>query len=788
MSFRFKAASRLLAGAAMLAVALPLHAQPSVGEEGDKGADDPADAGGGSQSKDGEAIVVTGSRIRGARATSEVVTLDREEIVAAGQVDLGEAVRALPQNFSGGQNPAIGTGAGFANANVNSASSANLRGLGPDATLTLLNGRRLPYDSAFGGVDISAIPLAALDRIEVLPDGASALYGSDAVAGVVNVVLRRDVSGLTTSAQLGASTGGGYVREQADLVGGERWNGGGFLLAYDFSYNTRIAASDRSYAASLDPDRSLYPSQHRHAAVVSAHQQLGDAVEVSVDALYSRRTSRTVGGTAEARYIADPRVESYAVTPSLKAAIGRAWEIRAFGVLGRDRTRYLTTFVPQAGPASATSGCFCNTIASLELGAEGPLFALPGGEARLAAGGGYRRNGLAYTRFIDGADAGAFDVARRSRYGFGELYLPFVSPANHVAGIDELTLSAAVRYEDYPGLAQIATPRVGLAYAPVAGLHLRASWSRSFKAPTLYQQFTPYQAYLLPAAAFGAGPAPNTVLYASGGNPDLRPERARSWTAGFDLRPLAVPQLRVSATWYDIRYRDRVVQPIAGSIAAAFGDPGYATLIDFAPDAGALAALVSGAQLGLQNFTGAPYLPGDVAAFVDNRNLNVAVQAIHGIDGHVGWSSALPEGRRVDLDLAGSWLESSQRITSALPAIQLAGTVFNPPKFRLRATGGLAGRTWRVSSALNVVGALVDRRFAGEARIGGHATIDLSGSVDLIGGRGEDPGLTLSLAVQNLFDDKPTVIGVTGPTDTPYDSTNFSPIGRFVAVSVRRHW
>lgn len=99
---------------------------------------------------------------------------------------------------------------------MNSASSANLRGLGADATLTLLNGHRLPYDSALQGVDISAIPLAAVDRIEILPDGASAIYGSDAVGGVVNVVLRRDFEGVTTSAQVGASTAGGNWRQQAD--------------------------------------------------------------------------------------------------------------------------------------------------------------------------------------------------------------------------------------------------------------------------------------------------------------------------------------------------------------------------------------------------------------------------------------------------------------------------------------------------------------------------------------------------------------------------------------------
>ncbi|NJC00036.1 outer membrane receptor for ferrienterochelin and colicin [Sphingomonas trueperi] len=83
---------------------------------------------------------------------------------------------------------------------------SNLRGLGSDATLTLINGHRLPYDAVNQGVDISIIPLAALERIEVITDGASALYGSDAVGGVANLILRRDYDGLLTSARVGAST------------------------------------------------------------------------------------------------------------------------------------------------------------------------------------------------------------------------------------------------------------------------------------------------------------------------------------------------------------------------------------------------------------------------------------------------------------------------------------------------------------------------------------------------------------------------------------------------------
>src|SRR3546814_10273297 len=102
-------------------------------------------------------------------------------------------------------------------------SALNLRGLGPDATLTLFNGHRVAYDAIGQGVDISAVPLAAVDRIEVLTDGSSALYGSDAVGGVANVILRRDYDGAVASARVGGATDGGDFEQQYNLVTGRRW-------------------------------------------------------------------------------------------------------------------------------------------------------------------------------------------------------------------------------------------------------------------------------------------------------------------------------------------------------------------------------------------------------------------------------------------------------------------------------------------------------------------------------------------------------------------------------------
>lgn len=786
MSKFTRSLSAMLAGTAFVTVPQVLKAQETVKVSSQQSQEQKAS--GEEVSEDTAPITVTGSRIRGATVAGDIVTLDQQAIISAGQVDLGEAIRSLPQNFSGGQNAGVGFGAGQPNENLNSTSSANLRGLGPNATLTLLNGHRLPYDGASAGVDISSIPLAALDRIEVVPDGASAVYGSDAVAGVINVILKRDFDGVATSAQLGSSTDGGYFRKQADIVGGTTWDGGGFLLAYDFASNSAISKSQRSYVGTADPSASLYPELSRHAVTFAGHHNLGDGITAKLDALYSKRKSRNVGGTIASRFFFEPQVESYTIAPSLDISLGSGWEATALGVFGTDRTNTETTSVPLTGAPRVTTGCFCNSVTSGEFGVEGPLFALGGGDARLALGFGFRNNRLDFTRQINGVASPPFDVTRRSRFAYGEINLPFISPEQGVRGIDRLNLSGALRYEDYPGLDRLATPRLGLVYAPISALSLRASWSRSFKAPTLYQQYLPYQAFLLPAASFGAGASPRTVLVTGGGNPDIQSERAKSWTAGFDLRPASIPGLTLSATYYDIRYKDRVVEPIIGSVAAAFNNPGYATLINFMPSVSLLADLVSGAQFGLQNVSGIAYNPANVVAFIDNRNINVAFQKIRGIDARISWTGELGGGDSLGVDVSGSWLSSTQQLTADLPEIRLAGSVFRPPSHRARASVNYQSNSFKLSSALNYTGELADRRFAVASTLPPSVTVDFGASHDVIKGEGKYPGLSISLTVNNLFNDKPPIIRITGPSDTPYDSTNYSPIGRFVAIGIRRHW
>ena len=197
----------------------------------------------GDDAVEGSDIVVTGTRIRGGAVASPVISLDREQVRSSARGNLGEVVRRLPQSFGGGQNPGIGSNVPLSSgADVGGGSSLNLRGLGSDATLTLLNGHRLAYTAAVQSVDVSAIPLAAVERIEIVPDGASAIYGSDAVAGVANIILRRNFDGLETGARLAATSGGGGFEQRYDALAGTTWAGGGVFAAYEYGSNSAIRA------------------------------------------------------------------------------------------------------------------------------------------------------------------------------------------------------------------------------------------------------------------------------------------------------------------------------------------------------------------------------------------------------------------------------------------------------------------------------------------------------------------------------------------------------------------
>jgi outer membrane receptor protein involved in Fe transport len=740
-------------------------------------------------------IVVTGSRIRGARPTSPVISSSREKISELGYTDLGSYVRSIAQNFNGGQNPGVISSIQTGSENTTSSSTLNLRGLGPDATLTLLNGHRLAYDAVSQGIDISAIPLAAIERIEIVADGSSALYGSDAVGGVANILLRRDFDGLEASARFGGATDGGDVQQQYSAVTGQRWSSGGFMIAGDFNKATDIAASQRSYTANVQPSLTLLPSQRQISAVAAGHQQLADAIELEIDAHYNSHRSFSAlpfTGTADVTQsgiTSSPEIESYSISPAVKFRLPGGWEFAARATRALSDSRIISTNYA-AGIASANNHVrYKNDLWSAEMSAEGPIAELPGGEARLAFGGGLRSNGLiASIRRVTPTLTTTplnYTDSQTATFAYGEVALPLVSDRNAMPFISKLQLSGALRYERYDNFGGLATPKIGLLYQPIGDLTLKGAWGKSFKAPTLSQLNTVQQGVLNPPSRYIPAPgASGNVLQLSGGSKALEPEKATTLTLGAEFAPLAIPGLRLEASYFTVRYKNRVVRPIADTSQAFKTE--YADLILLSPSLAQVLAATADLPLGVTNQTGAAYDPASVGAIIYNRLQNAALQHIKGVDTSASYKFSTG-GHEFDLEAHASYLDSDQKLSASQPTIERAGTIFSPPHWR-----GSASASWRRASvgatlAYNYVGGNDDNRTTTTYRIRSFSTVDAT-----ISWRPEGLGLwsgwSFLLSGQNILNEKPPLIRTSSAASPTYDATNYSAIGRLVSLTVSKNW
>lgn len=209
-----------------------------------------------------ERVEVTGSNIRrtDVETIQPITTITRQDIQRSGRSTLAELLQNLPAASAGSFSEGLGAGNSFSPGTA----AISLRGLGPNTTLLLINGRRVanyPFaqniDEAFG--DLNSIPISAIERIDILSSGASAIYGSDAIAGVVNVILRNDFRGLEVAGRTGTTQDGGGTEYQATLVAGwgslarDRFNVMGSL---DYlQIDKIIGEKDRDYATANQTSR-----------------------------------------------------------------------------------------------------------------------------------------------------------------------------------------------------------------------------------------------------------------------------------------------------------------------------------------------------------------------------------------------------------------------------------------------------------------------------------------------------------------------------------------------------
>lgn len=738
-----------------------------------------------------EVLIITGTRIRGvADQFSPVTRISRDDMDLAGQATVADVFDTLPANFGGVVSPdtsAPGTGEGAGAAGV------NLRGLGTEATLVLLNGRRLaPGGLTQSFVDISAISAAAIDRIEVLPDSASAIYGTDAVAGVVNIITRDDFNGAETRAGLhgGESGGESVVLGQTFGWSGDRAHG---LVTYQYLEQKELNQNDRDFSRGRLPDPYwLLPSTESHSLLASGGVEMTPRARFDLDAFYNRResdgsTSSTALGLA--RTSQSVEIEQYGVGGGLHVGLVGEWAGDVS--LAYSRSSHFGLF---AGSTAFSlidrSDDADSELASIDVSVDGPLLHITDEPVELAFGAHARAESAEHvqTNRTTGAISSRADDSRSVASGYFELYAPLIGPGDGVLLAHRLAFTAAGRYDDYDDVGSTFNPRLGLSWSPVEGLNLRGGWGTAFRAPAVENTRNFYAATL---AVYDDPVAPggSTVLILNGRRTDLGPEEAETWTAGFDFEPLWLERFRLRATYFNVSYDDRLGIPSL-VLTPAFHFANFTGTPIRDPNAAEVQALVDNVTAGFVN--AADFLPigplslADVTVILDARLQNLSRSEVEGVDVEVSYSAG-----DWSFFVKGTYLsEATQQVAPTAPMTDLLNTFANPIDVRLRGGASWSGEWVTAALFVNHVGGYTDDESTDPTfGVDSWTTFDASLRLDV--GRlfgGEDRGTSLTFTLENLLDEEPPRIGPRAIPDIFYDAANADPSGRRIGVLLSTRW
>ena len=745
-----------------------------------------------------EEMVVTGTNIRGANPrSSPVVVIGAMELRESGFATIGDYLEFLPQNFANFGDDGFPGGFG------SDGPAINLRGLGANETLVLINSRRVASSTTFGSfVDLSQIPVTAVERLEILLDGASAVYGADAVAGVVNIILKRDADGLMINARHGTVTDGGLEEYRLSATGGLQWASGGVTVSYEYFDRSDLSSFDRDFVRS-PAEFDLIPGEVRHSVAASGEQALADALLLTFDGLVSFENSQPNQSSLGLLQNNDIDRNLYWFGLGLS---GTAWGFNydVQGSFSRRDNDIVNTSL-RAAAAQPRRRDFRNdtSIYTVDARVSRPLLSLPGGDLVAGVGGGARRQAVkSVTVDAAGTTLASTDESRLVTHLFGELILPLVGDANALPLVDALEVNLSVRHEDFEDIGASTNPKVGVAWSPFGSLTLRGSYGTSFRAPELRSVSGRNSVAVLDLSVFGLDqPFPelgdNIAVFWSGANPDLSPQEARSFSIGADYRPDSVAGLHVSLNYFDIDYDDRIDFPsnVLG-FPSVFFDPravGFYTvdpaledvtrIISQSGSAGSLTPLVD-----LDD----PSTFGVINLVLDSRSQNISRSSTRGLDIDLSYSFPVGGGD-LRLGLASVYLfENAFAVTRGSALVDNVDTFGNPVDFQFRASAGYSRGGFSSNVFVNYTDGYDDNQNPDNVEsIDSWVTVDLSFAYEF-----QRPGLLdglgLRLSVQNLFDnDPPFVDGLLTTANgiaLGYDPANASPRGRFIAFDLSKQF
>lgn len=847
---------------------------------------------------DMEMVTVTGSLIRGvADVRSPIIDVTTRDLSYAPFPTVQDALYQLPIVSLDAPREDLGI-----YNNYNWGSAINLRGLGVGATLVLVNGHRQPLSGLNSDfVDVSNIPASAVDRIEILPQGASATYGSDAVAGVVNIILRDHFDGAKTTMHYGGAPGGRDNITVSQLLG-THWDGGNAVFVYEYLDSSPLPITARGYAASankgpygggdfrsfyadpgnivdpatllpiyggtsgtssLSPQLSstinyenqfaqydLFPQETQHSVYGTGKQEIGP-VELFAEGRFTQRSTVISHAYQSAVVTLGPdnpfnpfpgsntlvdysfskafgpvtfadETRNYVGTFGARVNFGDAWQATLSETYGKERlyahqyNEYNAYELQVAANASDAGSAFNpfgttdssvlnslraigfnNAVSGIEetsLIADGSLLRLPAGEVKAAVGVERREESLAQSEWVTGASSlneqsisNAY--SRHVNSAFTEISVPVLGDAENKHAVPRLELTIAGRYDNYTDFGNTKNPEFGIHWVPLDSLKLRASWGRSFRAPKLDDLYDTSQnasgLVLLPDPKSPTGQS--LVLVTQGNNPNLKPETAKSWTAGFDLVPEFDPDFALSLTYYSVDYTGQIAIPdTADPFHILNQESEWAGVITRNPSSAQIASVCN-----RPDYQGsiAACLASAPAAIVDDRIANLSSTKTSGLDINLHEKLTTDVGV-FNFGFIGNYVfHFDQSVTDTSPSVDILNTFGNPLKFRFRATAGWDRHLPEESGlganlAMNFVNGYINSGSKLVPEMGSLTTFDAQLHYHTAENSGWLGGLDLAINAVNVFNQSPPF----ADDNFGYDSSNVQPIGRVLSLSVTKKW
>lgn len=853
-----------------------------------------------------EQIVVTGSRIRGiAPVGSTVISVGRADIDQSGAVSTAALLQEVPQVFNLGVSESS-RGQSGGSGNITYGSSVNLRGIGPYATLTLINGHRAVAQGTTGsGMDPSIIPMLALQRVEIVADGASAIYGSDAVAGVVNLILRRNVEGAEAFVKYG--TADGYNERQAGALWGHKWQGGQVMATFQNDFHTALAGQSRDYfrgdlraqgggdfrstqcapgnivigannyaipaggvtAANASQlvagttnkcDNLQYgdilPRQERNSGALTFNQELGNGFSLYADGFATRREYtinpgylsanvtvpstnpfyvRPAGapaGTSETvaySYINDlPRntatgySKSFEGTVGVDKAFGEGWKAGVLYTYGKNNdfagtshglnNAAVAAALADTNPATAlnvyggtnnpaTLAKISNTLSlspgqtifqNAQVKTDGPLFALPGGMVRAAAGYEYQNiksEGGQTTGSSLAPVTGNVKLERSINSVYGELAVPVVGANNAFTGVYRLDLDLAWRADRYSDVGNTNNPKIGINWAPVKDVVVHGSYGTSFRAPGL-AQITGFSnsgkggLYVQNYSDPTLGGALRVGVALSAPNPDLKPETATTRSIGVDWSPAWGKSTKLSLNFFDIVYENQVTGYLADTtLLNREGQFAGTAIIQRNPSAATVAALMQQYQV----LSGV--LPANWTLFIDGRNNNLGKSLSRGVDFQASTRVLTDDYGDFGFGVSGTYFTKyAVALSAGGQMVDQLNNIYNPLRFKTRLSTNWSLGAWYANAYVNYQNAYNNNLTAPVQKVASYTTIDARLAYELNSGILKDS--TLALGVTNLFDRTPPFVNIAQSVNGGggFDPTLTNPVGRTVSVSLNKRF